>query len=425
VKLLLVAEELPARRDTGASFYLGHFVDYCAARGIDLTLLVTGHRFERLFFDSRRMFAAAKPTILGTDLVRIGPWCLVLGWRSWRHALFRWITRSGPARLRASAFKLRRTVKGGATIIGRWLEPAEARRLASSVRAIDPDVMLVNTVFASAILDVKPARTRAAVITHDVVHQRILAFQARGLKAVPVVTRSDETALLRRFDAAVAISPEDAAELRELAPDKLIVVVPPPVAPSPAVHASIRPLPVAPQTVARRPAMRRCVFLGTGSALNVDGVSWFLNSVWPIVLGEIPDARFELIGSVCNAVAGGAAGLIKRHIVEDLGPALAAVDFAVNPVLAGSGVKIKMLDYFAHGLPAVTTSIGAAGLPRNGAEPFIVCDAAEEFAGAVLDWWRRPSEEKRYRARCEGYVRLFSSRASYAEIDRALGVGSG
>ena len=411
MRVLLVAEEMPERRDTGAFVYLQNFIEYCARRDMELTLLVTGHRFDRLVIRPRKIFPTVKVRIIGPDLKRVGPWSIVLDPRSWRHTVFAWIMRRGPRPLSAAVLRFRGTVRGHTAIIGRWLGAQEARRLAAAVDTANPDIMLVNTIFAGAILDIKPAHTRAAIITHDVFHLRTSAFEARGLRIRPAVTPDQEAQILRRFDAIIAISEEDAREFRRLAPDRPTVVV------APAAPAGTnRP---------RRADPGCCVFLGTSNALNVDGVSWFLSAVWPTVAASVPAARFELIGSVCNSVEAQDPTVIKRFIVEQLGPALAGASFAVNPLRAGSGLKIKMLDYFANGVPAISTSIGAAGFPRNGAEPFVVCDDADDFSATLLAWLRNPSIAASYAARCRAYVELFSRDSSFAELDGALGLVTG
>lgn len=375
---------------------------------MELILLVTGHRFDRLVIRPRKIFPQLKVRIIGPDLVRIGPWSIVIDPRSWRHAVFTWIMRRGPRRLGTAVLRFRGTVRGHTAIIGRWLSAQEAQRLAAPVHAANPDIMLVNTIFAGAILDIKPPHTRAAIITHDVFHLRTSAFEARGLRIRPAVTPVQEAEILRRFDAIIAISEEDAREFRRLAPNRPAVVVAP-TAPSSTIPPG-------------RPDAGRCVFLGTSNALNVDGVSWFLSSVWPTVAATAPKARFEIIGSVCNSVESQDPTVIKRFIVEQLGPVLAGASFAVNPLRAGSGLKIKMLDYFANGVPAISTSIGAAGFPRNGAEPFVVCDDAADFAATVLAWLRDPSVAACYAARCRAYAELFSRDSSFAELDGALGL---
>ena len=63
---------------------------------------------------------------------------------------------------------------------------------------------------------------------------------------------------------------------------------------------------------------------------------------------------------------------------------LTACDFALNPMLSGSGTNIKMFDFMAYGLPTVTTAIGARGIETGGREAFVLTDPAPEpFARAI------------------------------------------
>ena len=154
MKLLLVAEEIPEQQDTGAFLYLRLFIDYCAERQVDMTLLVTGHRFRRLIFRPGKLFPGLRTArVIGSDLRHIGPWCVVVGLRSLRHALFSWIMCRGPRLLRGPALRVRSTFKGHTAFIGRWLGVSEVERFAPTLGSIDPDIMLVNTIFAAAVLD--------------------------------------------------------------------------------------------------------------------------------------------------------------------------------------------------------------------------------------------------------------------------------
>jgi polysaccharide biosynthesis protein PslH len=316
--------------------------------------------------------------------------------------------RRGSATSAPATAALRRGRRSEAAIIGRRLAVSEAMALAATIKALAPDLVLVNTIFAAAILDALPPGTPKAVITHDVFHLRTASLQARNIAVRPAVTKAEEATALRRFAAIIAISESDAAAFRALAPDRLVLVVPPPIV--------VQPAP-------RPPDDARCVFLGSGSAHNVDGVKWLLEAVWPLVRTDEPRARLELCGAVCDAVADDE-GVTRRFVVADLADAFAGVAFAVNPLRAGSGLKIKMLDYFAHGVPAITTAIGAQGFPGNGAEPFVVCDTAEDFAATMLRWLREPDLVARFAARCAAYAALFSRDVAYEALDRLTGLGA-
>jgi len=70
--------------------------------------------------------------------------------------------------------------------------------------------------------------------------------------------------------------------------------------------------------------------------------------------------------------------------VEDVHKVLASCDMAVVPLVSGEGVKLKVLDYMAAGLPIVTTKKGAEGLDLvNGKHAIIVDDVNEEFVKAI------------------------------------------
>jgi len=62
---------------------------------------------------------------------------------------------------------------------------------------------------------------------------------------------------------------------------------------------------------------------------------------------------------------------------------LAQSRVAVVPLLSGSGTRLKILEAWAAGVPVVSTTLGAEGLPVLDGENVLVADSAESFAGAV------------------------------------------
>lgn len=68
----------------------------------------------------------------------------------------------------------------------------------------------------------------------------------------------------------------------------------------------------------------------------------------------------------------------------DLAPLYADAAVAVVPIRAGGGSRIKILETFAHGVPVVSTSIGAAGLGVIPGRHLLIADRPEDFAAAAL-----------------------------------------
>ncbi len=84
--------------------------------------------------------------------------------------------------------------------------------------------------------------------------------------------------------------------------------------------------------------------------------------------GADPEILWVAAGSVGRAPER-SPGFLQTGPLSDLSAWLQAADCAVNPLLEGSGLNVKMLHYFAHGLPVVTTPFGARGLRiRDGVE---------------------------------------------------------
>ncbi len=76
--------------------------------------------------------------------------------------------------------------------------------------------------------------------------------------------------------------------------------------------------------------------------------------------------------------------------VDDIREALARYSIFVCPILNGSGVRVKLLEAFAAGIPTVSTYIGAEGLARKDGEFCRLADDPEEFAKKTLWLFENP-----------------------------------
>ena len=70
--------------------------------------------------------------------------------------------------------------------------------------------------------------------------------------------------------------------------------------------------------------------------------------------------------------------------IKDIRRPLSRYGVFVCPILSGSDIRVKLLEAFAAGIPAVSTSLGAEGLIRNGGAVCEIADTAQDFAAAVL-----------------------------------------
>jgi glycosyltransferase involved in cell wall biosynthesis len=121
---------------------------------------------------------------------------------------------------------------------------------------------------------------------------------------------------------------------------------------------------------------------------NADGIRWFLHEVFPLVQKEIDGATLTIIGKnppndlVSTASASNGAVRVTGY-VPDLQPYLRKADVLVVPVRAGGGMRVRILEGLAWGIPMVTTTIGLEGIEAIPERDILVEDDVEGFARAV------------------------------------------
>jgi glycosyltransferase involved in cell wall biosynthesis len=125
-------------------------------------------------------------------------------------------------------------------------------------------------------------------------------------------------------------------------------------------------------------------------------------------------------------------GVRVEASVADLAPCYAAAEVVAVPVRAGGGTRIKMLEAFAHGVPVVSTPVGAEGLDVEAGAHLLIADDANEFATACLRLAEDPDLARAQAARARTLVvsRYAHSgvsagiRTLYRSLGRSLGARS-
>jgi GT2 family glycosyltransferase/glycosyltransferase involved in cell wall biosynthesis len=130
---------------------------------------------------------------------------------------------------------------------------------------------------------------------------------------------------------------------------------------------------------------------------NVEAIEWFVERVLPRILERNPDARLVVAGSdppPRGLFAKATRAVELLGFVEDIRTELARREIFVSPILSGSGVRVKLLEAFASGIPVVSTSVGAEGLARTDGEFCALADDPAAFANKVLDILNCPEQAR-------------------------------
>uniref|UniRef100_A0A7V3ZYC5 Glycosyltransferase n=1 Tax=candidate division WOR-3 bacterium TaxID=2052148 RepID=A0A7V3ZYC5_UNCW3 len=119
---------------------------------------------------------------------------------------------------------------------------------------------------------------------------------------------------------------------------------------------------------------------------NIDAVQWFVKEIFPIVKQQLPEVRFFIVGSnpPKEVTSLKSEDIIVTGYVKDLKPYFESCRVFVAPLRYGAGVKGKIGEAMAHGLPVVTTSIGAEGMGLIDGENALIADNPKEFAEKVI-----------------------------------------
>ncbi len=220
-------------------------------------------------------------------------------------------------------------------------------------------------------------RRPLVMVAHNV--EALVAVQVGRPAHEVEAIRAREKAAVAANDAVIAFTDDDRQGLIEHAgagPAKVHVI--------PLGVDTDRLRPTTPEAKARAKAAlglegkRVALFVGSLYEPNVEAVSALFEIASKL---DRKDLIFLVVGRVGERfhstdrvrVTGG---------VEDVAPYFAAADLAVNPMRSGGGMQVKLLEFLAAGLPAVTTPVGARGVTALSGRDLIVAEL-DGFAEAV------------------------------------------
>jgi GT2 family glycosyltransferase/glycosyltransferase involved in cell wall biosynthesis len=154
------------------------------------------------------------------------------------------------------------------------------------------------------------------------------------------------------------------------------------------------------------------LFLGSFRHLpNQEGLNWFAQKVLPRVLERKPGARLIIVGSeppAAHSLPHLPENIELRGFVEDVREPLGRYAVFVCPILSGSGMRVKLLEAFAAGIPVVSTPLGAEGLAGADGEICSLAAGPLEFAQKIVELFE--DGEKARGLACRARERVVATR---------------
>jgi len=240
------------------------------------------------------------------------------------------------------------------------------------------------------------------VDTNDVHWVRLQRAADTGIDvAGRVEDKRREVAVYGQADRIVCVTEEDAAAVRAELPGADIVVVP-------NAHAELDPGPGFDER-------RGCLFVGNfNHPPNIDAVDWWRHEIGDLVAERLPGAVLTVAGNDPGGQAAALAGdrITVAGAVASTLPYLHRARVSVAPLRYGAGMKGKVGEALAAGLPVVLTSVAAEGMGLVDGEHVLVADTAADFAQCVARL--HEDEELWYRLRRAGREHV----AAHFGVDR-------
>ena len=125
---------------------------------------------------------------------------------------------------------------------------------------------------------------------------------------------------------------------------------------------------------------------------NTDAVLFFLKKIYPIVKERLREAKFYIIGDKAppEVVALAGENIVIAGLQRDVSPFFESVRLSIAPLRFGAGVKGKINQSMAWGVPVVATSVAVEGMELTFGEDILVADEPDEFARALVTLYESP-----------------------------------
>ncbi|MFT3679144.1 MAG: glycosyltransferase family 4 protein [Ferruginibacter sp.] len=134
---------------------------------------------------------------------------------------------------------------------------------------------------------------------------------------------------------------------------------------------------------------------------NIEGISWFCNKIWPLVMEQEPRMKLYIVGKA--PVPGLKDELEKASVVfigqvDDVQTWYNKCNVAIAPLKSGSGTRLKILEAMSMGNPVVSTTQGAEGINYTDETDILVADTEYAFAQKIISLAQNKNESNRIRA---------------------------
>lgn len=157
---------------------------------------------------------------------------------------------------------------------------------------------------------------------------------------------------------------------------------------------------------------------------NIDGITWFVESVFPLVQAAVPDVELFIVGNKPTKDVERLrrlSGVTVTGFVDDVRRYLVRASVCIVPLRVARGIQNKALEAMAMGKAVVCTPQAYEGLQAKPGEELVVAEGVDAFAAATIDLLRDRGKARRFGCQARRCVEQFYSwDTNLSLLDRIL-----
>lgn len=265
--------------------------------------------------------------------------------------------------------------------IDRFDNPAFSKIIIKTLKELEPDVVQMETLFLAPYVDLirKYATAKIVMRAHNVEHEiwsritenttsilkkKYLAYLTRKLK-------NFEVQQLNKYDLLVPITKRDLKTFEQLGFSGNHQVTPIGID-----HHRYHSTPI------KLDQPLSISFIGSLDWMpNLEGMDWFLKSVWPTLVSNFPEIKLHLAGrnTPDHLYKLEPQGIKIHGEIPDAKEFINQHPIMIVPLFSGSGMRVKILEGMALGRVVITTSIGLEGIEAKHKKEVLIANTADEW----------------------------------------------
>lgn len=251
------------------------------------------------------------------------------------------------------------------------------------------DCVIVNYVWLSRLM-VDTSIPIKAVFTHDVFSNRNQRTNSKWDSLSP----SQEAKALKRCPNILSIQENESVFFSYLAPESKIYTV---FSPVKYIETPI----VANQNI---------LFLSSNNKHNLEGISFFIENIFPELQVKFPDVKLLIGGAICSVLQD---KYISQQIeyfgfVDNVSEFYSLGNVCINPVSSGSGLKIKTFESLSYGKLTIVHPHSLEGVFSSSQIPVCVAESVGEYVTILLKLFTDTSFFVENKMKCCTYIEKYT-----------------